>query len=87
MPAVLRRKRQMVENLVKIHLHEFEASGTELVMGEGRFVEPKTVEVALNAGGTRLIRGERVFLDVGTRGNSGCACVCRADDPRRSAQS
>ena len=67
MPGVIRRKRQMVENLVKIHLHEFEASGTELVMGEGRFVEPKTIEVQLNSGGTRRIRGERVFLDVGTR--------------------
>jgi pyruvate/2-oxoglutarate dehydrogenase complex dihydrolipoamide dehydrogenase (E3) component len=67
MPAVIRRKRQMVQDLVNIHLHEFQASGTELVMGEGRFVEPKTVEVALNTGGTRRIRGERVFLDVGTR--------------------
>jgi len=67
MPGVIRRKRQMVENLVKIHLHEFQASGTELVMGEGRFVERKTVEVTLNAGGTRRFRGERVFLDVGTR--------------------
>jgi pyruvate/2-oxoglutarate dehydrogenase complex dihydrolipoamide dehydrogenase (E3) component len=67
MPGVIRRKRQMVENLVKIHLHEFQASGTEIVMGEGRFVEPKTVEVTLNGGGTRRIRGERVFLDVGTR--------------------
>ena len=67
MPGVIRRKRQMVEKLVKIHLSEFEASGTELVMGEGRFVEPKTIEVTLNAGGTRRIRGERVFLDVGTR--------------------
>jgi pyruvate/2-oxoglutarate dehydrogenase complex dihydrolipoamide dehydrogenase (E3) component len=67
MSAVIRRKRQMVENLVKIHLQEFQASGTEIVMGEGRFIEPKTVEVTLNSGGTRRIRGERVFLDVGTR--------------------
>jgi pyruvate/2-oxoglutarate dehydrogenase complex dihydrolipoamide dehydrogenase (E3) component len=67
MPGVIRRKRQMVENLIKIHLHEFQASDTEIVMGEGRFVEPKTVEVALNGGGTRRICGERVFLDVGTR--------------------
>jgi len=67
MPGVIRRKRQMVEDLVKIHLHEFEASGTEIVMGEGRFIEPKTIEIALNGGGTRRIHGERVFLDVGTR--------------------
>jgi pyruvate/2-oxoglutarate dehydrogenase complex dihydrolipoamide dehydrogenase (E3) component len=67
MAGVIRRKRQMVENLVKFHLDEFHASGTEIVMGEGRFIEPKTVEVMLNGGGTRQIRGERVFLCTGTR--------------------
>jgi pyruvate/2-oxoglutarate dehydrogenase complex dihydrolipoamide dehydrogenase (E3) component len=36
-------------------------------MGEARFTEPKTVRVALNAGGTRMVRGERVFINVGTR--------------------
>jgi pyruvate/2-oxoglutarate dehydrogenase complex dihydrolipoamide dehydrogenase (E3) component len=38
-----------------------------LVMGEARFAEPKSVQVALRAGGTRLLRGERVFINVGTR--------------------
>jgi pyruvate/2-oxoglutarate dehydrogenase complex dihydrolipoamide dehydrogenase (E3) component len=76
MRSVIRRKRQMVEYLVKIHLHEFEASGAEIVMGEGRFVEPKTVDVKLNSGGTRQIRGERVFLDVGTRAAiPKCSCL------------
>jgi pyruvate/2-oxoglutarate dehydrogenase complex dihydrolipoamide dehydrogenase (E3) component len=36
-------------------------------MGEARFTEPKTVTVALNAGGTRQLRGDRVFINVGTR--------------------
>jgi pyruvate/2-oxoglutarate dehydrogenase complex dihydrolipoamide dehydrogenase (E3) component len=67
MAGVARRKRQMVEGLVELHLANFKASGAELVMGEARFTEPKTVRVALNAGGTRLLRGERVFLNVGTR--------------------
>jgi pyruvate/2-oxoglutarate dehydrogenase complex dihydrolipoamide dehydrogenase (E3) component len=66
MPAVIRRKRKMVETLVKIHLDNFAASGVEIVMGEARFVEPKTVEVKLNSGGTRRLTGQRVFLDVGT---------------------
>ena len=39
----------------------------DLIMGEARFTEPKTVQVTLNAGGTRLFRGERVFINVGTR--------------------
>jgi pyruvate/2-oxoglutarate dehydrogenase complex dihydrolipoamide dehydrogenase (E3) component len=67
MAGVVRRKQQMVDGLIKLHLSEFEASGAELVMGEARFTEPKTVEVTLNAGGTHRLRGERVFLDVGTR--------------------
>jgi pyruvate/2-oxoglutarate dehydrogenase complex dihydrolipoamide dehydrogenase (E3) component len=67
MAGVARRKRQMVAELVEVHLGKFKASGAELVMGEARFTEPKTVRVALNAGGTRLLRGERVFVNVGTR--------------------
>src|SRR5256885_10848253 len=57
----------MVDGLRELHLGNFKASGAELVMGEARFTEPKTVQVTLNAGGTRLLRGERVFINVGTR--------------------
>ncbi len=67
MAGVARRKWRMVEELVETHLANFRASGTGLVMGEARFTEPKTVRVTLNAGGTRLLRGERVFINVGTR--------------------
>lgn len=65
--GVARRKRQMVSDLVEMHLTRFRATGAELVMGEGRFTEPKTVQVTLNAGGTRTLRGDRVFINVGTR--------------------
>jgi pyruvate/2-oxoglutarate dehydrogenase complex dihydrolipoamide dehydrogenase (E3) component len=67
MAGVARRKRQMVDGLVEMHLGNFKDSGAELIMGEARFTEPKTVRVTLNAGGTRLLQGERVFLNVGTR--------------------
>src|SRR5882672_2937532 len=67
MAAVARRKWRMVNELVELHLGKFKASGAELVMGEARFTEPKTVQVTLNAGGTRLLQGERVFINVGTR--------------------
>ena len=36
-------------------------------MGTGRFVAPKTLEVRLNDGGTRVLAGDLVFLSVGTR--------------------
>jgi pyruvate/2-oxoglutarate dehydrogenase complex dihydrolipoamide dehydrogenase (E3) component len=67
MAGVARRKWRMVNELVEVHLGKFRASGAELVMGEARFTEPKTVRVTLNAGGTRSLRGERVFINVGTR--------------------
>jgi pyruvate/2-oxoglutarate dehydrogenase complex dihydrolipoamide dehydrogenase (E3) component len=67
MAGVLRRKRQMVDGLIELHLSNFKASGAELVMGEAQFTAPKTVRVALNAGGMRFLQGERVFINVGTR--------------------
>jgi pyruvate/2-oxoglutarate dehydrogenase complex dihydrolipoamide dehydrogenase (E3) component len=39
--------------------------GCEFVMGRGCFIAERTIEVALNAGGTRTLRGDQVFLDVG----------------------
>jgi pyruvate/2-oxoglutarate dehydrogenase complex dihydrolipoamide dehydrogenase (E3) component len=67
MDKVRQRKREMVEGLVALHLDLYHKSGTELIMGEGRFVAAKTLEVRLNDGGTRVLSGERVFLNVGTR--------------------
>ena len=66
MGRVRQRKREMVDGLVAMHLDKYKASGAELVMGSGRFVAPKTLEVRLNAGGTRTLAGDRVFLNVGT---------------------
>ena len=36
-------------------------------MGQGRFVAPRTIEVALHAGGTRTLRGQTVIIDTGSR--------------------
>src|SRR5262249_29565682 len=66
MARVRQRKREMVEGLVALHLDLYKKSGAELIMGEGRFTAPKTLEVRLRDGGTRVLKGERVFLNVGT---------------------
>jgi pyruvate/2-oxoglutarate dehydrogenase complex dihydrolipoamide dehydrogenase (E3) component len=66
MERVRQRKREMVDGLVKMHLDKYRASGAELIMGSGRFVTPKTLEVRLNDGGTRVLSGDRVFLNLGT---------------------
>lgn len=67
MVAVRERKRTMVDELVAIHRRNYAASGAELVLGEGRFTAPRTLEVRLNDGGSRVFSGERVYLDLGTR--------------------
>jgi pyruvate/2-oxoglutarate dehydrogenase complex dihydrolipoamide dehydrogenase (E3) component len=66
MAKVRQRKRDMVEALVDIHLQNYKKSGNELIMGSGRFVGPKTLEVRLNDGGTRLLAGDKIFLNIGT---------------------
>jgi pyruvate/2-oxoglutarate dehydrogenase complex dihydrolipoamide dehydrogenase (E3) component len=67
MTKVLKRKREMVEGLVALHLELYRKSGAELILGEARFIGPKTFEVRLRDGGTRVLTGERIFLNVGTR--------------------
>jgi pyruvate/2-oxoglutarate dehydrogenase complex dihydrolipoamide dehydrogenase (E3) component len=66
MAAVHRRKREMVEDLVNVHLDRYKQNNVQLIMGEGRFVGPKRLEVKTKDGTVRLVEGDRVFLNVGT---------------------
>jgi pyruvate/2-oxoglutarate dehydrogenase complex dihydrolipoamide dehydrogenase (E3) component len=66
MAKVRQRKRDMVDGLIATHLQNYKASGAELIMGAGRFLAPKTLEVRLNHGGTRVLSGDQVFLNLGT---------------------
>jgi pyruvate/2-oxoglutarate dehydrogenase complex dihydrolipoamide dehydrogenase (E3) component len=66
MKRVLARKRDMVDGLIAMHLEKYKASGADLIMGAGRFIAPKTIEVSLNDGGTRVLTGDRVVLNLGT---------------------
>jgi len=66
MAKVRQRKRDMVEREIAFHLNAYETSGAELIMGSGRLVAAKTVEVQLNDGGTRLLAADRVFLNLGS---------------------
>jgi pyruvate/2-oxoglutarate dehydrogenase complex dihydrolipoamide dehydrogenase (E3) component len=66
MAVVRKRKRDMVAAQVAKHLENYKASRAELIMGSGRFVAPKTIEVLLNDGGIRVLTGNNVFINVGT---------------------
>jgi len=67
MAGVQRRKRMMVEGEHQVHLDRQAASGAELIMGNARFVAPRTAEVALNDGGSQTLAADRVFLALGSR--------------------
>jgi pyruvate/2-oxoglutarate dehydrogenase complex dihydrolipoamide dehydrogenase (E3) component len=67
MTGVRERKRKMITGLVDLHRSLYKKSGTELVMGSGRFVGPKTIEVTSAEGDKRLLRGKNVVINTGTR--------------------
>jgi pyruvate/2-oxoglutarate dehydrogenase complex dihydrolipoamide dehydrogenase (E3) component len=67
MAGVRERKRKMVEGLVALHLDLYKKSGTELVIGSGRFTGPKTIEVTSAEGQKRVLRGKKVLINTGTR--------------------
>jgi pyruvate/2-oxoglutarate dehydrogenase complex dihydrolipoamide dehydrogenase (E3) component len=66
MEGVQARKRAMVDGLRELHLERYRVSGAELIMGEACFWGDRTVEVELGDGGRRRMRGDRVFLNLGT---------------------
>ena len=67
MSGVRDRKRNMADGMVEVHLARFKESGAQLLIGSGRFIGPKTIEVALADGGTRVLRGEKVIISTGSR--------------------
>ena len=65
--AALRgRKEAVVGAMVAAHEKMFPASGMDFVRGTARFVGERTVEIALNDGGRRRVRGARVLINTGT---------------------
>jgi pyruvate/2-oxoglutarate dehydrogenase complex dihydrolipoamide dehydrogenase (E3) component len=66
MAKVRQRKRDMVDREIALHLENYKSSGAELIMGTGRFVAPETLEVRLDDGGTRVLAGDQIFLNIGT---------------------
>lgn len=66
MDRVAARTAEVVAGMVDYNRQAFLASGFELVLGWGRFVEPRVIEVAA-AGGPRRLTGERIYLNLGTK--------------------
>src|ERR1700751_2976968 len=67
MSVVRERKRRMVSSWNEAYLGNYKNSGAEFIVGSGRFIGPKTLEVAVHDGRTRQLRGARVIINTGTR--------------------
>jgi pyruvate/2-oxoglutarate dehydrogenase complex dihydrolipoamide dehydrogenase (E3) component len=66
MRAVRERKRRMVSSWNGVYLGNYRKSGAEFILGSGRFIGPKTLEVTLRDGATRQLRGTNVIINTGT---------------------
>src|SRR5258705_4480352 len=67
MADVRERKRSMVRGLNDMYMENYRNTGAEFILGTGRFLAPRTVEVALADGTTRQLRGANVIVSTGTR--------------------
>jgi pyruvate/2-oxoglutarate dehydrogenase complex dihydrolipoamide dehydrogenase (E3) component len=67
MSGVRNRKRKMVVDLNEMYMENYRNTGAEFILGSGRFVAPKTVEVTMADGTTRQLRGANVIVSTGTR--------------------
>src|SRR5882762_5861387 len=67
MAGVHERKRSMVRGLNDMILENYRNTGAEFILGTGRFLAPRTVEVTLADGTTRQLRGANVIVSTGTR--------------------
>ncbi len=67
MSGVRDRKRKMVVGLNEMYMENYRKTGAEFILGTGRFVAPRTVEVALLDGTIRQLRGTNVIVSTGTR--------------------
>src|SRR5579864_3885906 len=62
MTGVRERKRRMVRGLNDMYMGNYRSTGAEFILGTGRFVAPRTLEVALRDGSTRQLRGTDVIV-------------------------
>src|SRR5580658_417370 len=67
MSGVRERKRKMVSGLNEMYLENYRKTGAQFICGTGRFIAPRTLEVALSDGTTRQLRGTNVIVSTGTR--------------------
>jgi pyruvate/2-oxoglutarate dehydrogenase complex dihydrolipoamide dehydrogenase (E3) component len=65
---IRQRKQTIVDNFRSGDERRLQdAKNVELIFGQGRFTAPNVVEVKLNAGGTRTLTADTIFINTGAR--------------------
>lgn len=59
-------KEAVVGGMVAAHETMFDASGMDFVLGTARFLAERTVEITIDSGATRVVRGHNVVVNTGT---------------------
>jgi len=67
MAKVRQRKRDIVERFRTGGERRVRDAGVDLLMGEAAFVDAKTLDVRLNAGPSRRISADKIFINTGAR--------------------
>ena len=67
MSGVRDRKRKMVSGLNEMYMENYRKTGAEFLLGTGRFIAPRMVEISCPDGTARWLRGSEVIVSTGTR--------------------
>jgi pyruvate/2-oxoglutarate dehydrogenase complex dihydrolipoamide dehydrogenase (E3) component len=67
MAVVREHKRKMVRGLNEEYMENYRKTGGEFILGTGRFVAPRTIEITAADGTTRHVRGANVIVSTSTR--------------------
>jgi NAD(P) transhydrogenase len=64
---LMTRLHMTLDHEVDVLEHQFTRNGVQTLRGHGRFIDPHHVEVTLDNGDIRTLRGEKIMIAVGTR--------------------
>jgi pyruvate/2-oxoglutarate dehydrogenase complex dihydrolipoamide dehydrogenase (E3) component len=68
LPGIIERKNGVVKGMVDAHWKLFTTTeNMELIVGDGKFIGPKQIEVQLKDGGVRTLTADRIFINTGSK--------------------
>lgn len=66
--GIIERKRRVVKSMVDTHWEFFRSTpNMEFILGEGKFVGEKQIEVTEESGNKRILTAQRIYINTGSR--------------------